>query len=195
MSMKNNEIKRNGGDVMTENNETQRIYIVLSQTGTLPSKLIRLATGAEFNHTSISVSKDLSKMYSFGRRHPYNPFWGGFVNECPSKGTFKRFPNTKAVIFEVDVSEETYQSISSQLEEMMSDQNKYHYNYVGLVLAWARIARKKKNCYFCSEFVSELLIKNNVVDSDMLPEVVYPMNFMDLQFQQIYKGRLLDYKA
>lgn len=178
---------------MNSVSETNKIYIVLSQTGTLPSRLIRLATGAEFNHTSISVSKDLTRMYSFGRRHPYNPFWGGFVKEHPEMGTFKRFPNTKAAVLEIDVSEKVYNDISNQLEEMKNNQKKYHYNYIGLVLAWAHIARKKENCYFCSEFVSEMLVKHNVCGADKLPEVVYPMNFLDLPSRQIYKGRLLDY--
>ena len=180
---------------MSENFEGKRIYIVLSQTGTLPSRAIRLATGAEFNHASISMDKELTRMYSFARRHPYNPFWCGFVNECPTKGTFKRFPKTKAVVFEVDVTEETYQSISDQIDRMMSEQNKYHYNYIGLVFAWMHVARKKKNCYYCSEFVGEMLVKNNVAGAESLPEVVYPMNLAELQYPQIYKGRLLDYKA
>jgi hypothetical protein len=174
-------------------NETNKIYIILSQTGTVPSRLIRLFTGAEYNHASISVSKDLTRMYSFGRRNPYNPFWAGFVRENPAKGTFKRFPNTKAAVLEVDVSEESFIRISNRLEEMYQEQNKYHYNYIGLVLARAHIARKKKNCYFCSEFVGELLEDNNINGTDKLPDVVYPMNFFDLPHKQIYQGRLLDY--
>ena len=32
----------------------------------------------EFSHVSISLDAQLNHMYSFGRLHPYNPFWGGF---------------------------------------------------------------------------------------------------------------------
>ncbi len=175
--------------------ETRNIYIVLSQTGTFPSRMIRLITRAEFNHASISVKKDLSDMYSFGRLNPYNPFWAGFVREHPTKGTFKRFPNTKACVLEVSVSEKKYQELTKALEEMAAEHEKYHYNYVGLVLASCNIRRKKEYCYFCSEFVGELLVKHGIVPQEALPEIVRPMNFIDLPFQQIYRGKLLDYKA
>ena len=57
-------------------NQNKQLYIVISQTGTLLSRILKQITGAEYNHASISLSRDLERMYSFGRRHPYNPFWG-----------------------------------------------------------------------------------------------------------------------
>ena len=76
-------------------NQNKQLYIVISQTGTLLSRILKQITDAEYNHASISLSRDLERMYSFGRRHPYNPFWGGFVIESPSTGTFKRFPKPR----------------------------------------------------------------------------------------------------
>lgn len=175
--------------------KTRNIYIVLSQTGTFPSRVIRLITRAEYNHASISVKKDLSDMYSFGRLNPYNPFWAGFVVENPKRGTFKRFPNTKAVVLEAEVSEEKYKELEQALGNMCAEHKKYHYNYVGLVLASCNIRRKKDRCYFCSEFVGDLLVKHDIVSKDELPEIVRPMNFTELKFQQIYKGKLVDYKV
>lgn len=40
-------------------NQTRQLYIVLSQTGTLLSQLLKLITGAEYNHASLSVAADL----------------------------------------------------------------------------------------------------------------------------------------
>ena len=65
------------------NTRNKQLYIVISQTGTLLSRILKALTGAEYNHASISLSEDLEEMYSFGRRYPYNPFWGGFVMESP----------------------------------------------------------------------------------------------------------------
>ena len=56
-------------------NQNRQLYIVISQTGTLLSRILKQITGAEYNHASISLPRDLERMYSFGRRHPYNPFW------------------------------------------------------------------------------------------------------------------------
>ena len=71
------------------------VYIVISQTGTALSRVLKFITGAKYNHASISLVPDLSKMYSFGRVNPYNPVHGGFVVESPHYGTFKRFSGTK----------------------------------------------------------------------------------------------------
>ena len=91
----------------------KKIYIVLSQTGTMLSKALKFFTQAEFNHASISLSPKLDKMYSFGRLNPYNPFIGGFVEEGINKGTFKRFANTKAMVLEINVSIAKFKAIES----------------------------------------------------------------------------------
>lgn len=43
-------------------------------------------------------------MYSFGRRHPYNPFWGGFVIESPRTGNW---------IYALNFGKETVQVIDT----------------------------------------------------------------------------------
>ena len=68
----------------------KEIYIVLTHTGTVLSRIIKDYTQDEFSHVSISLDKELKEMYSFGRLNPYNPFWGGFVQEGINFGTFKR---------------------------------------------------------------------------------------------------------
>ena len=50
---------------MTKANELKQVYIVISQTGTVLSRILKLITGAEYNHASISLADDLSVMYSF----------------------------------------------------------------------------------------------------------------------------------
>ena len=69
----------------------KKIYIILTHTGTILSRIIRHWTKDEFSHISISLDKDLEEMYSFGRLNPYNAFVGGFVREGLDKGTFARF--------------------------------------------------------------------------------------------------------
>jgi len=69
---------------------------------------IKKYTKDEFSHVSISLDVDLNEMYSFGRLNPYNAFWGGFVHEYIDKGTFKRFYNTNAKIYSLEITEEKY---------------------------------------------------------------------------------------
>ena len=72
----------------------RRIYIVLTYTGTILSKIIKSYTKNEFAHVSISLDIELEQMYSFGRIYPWTPLIGGFVHEHINKGTFKKFNKT-----------------------------------------------------------------------------------------------------
>lgn len=179
----------------TQNNsEYKKLYIVISQTGTVLSKILRFITGADYNHASLSLRDDLSLMYSFGRINPYNPFVGGFVTESSEFGTFKRFKNTKIIVISFDVTCQQYQDMLNQLEEMYKFKNRYAYNYLGLYLAAIKIHRKKKNCYYCSEFVKDFLQMFEIKGASELEGIVHPMDFLNMpDFKDVYRGRLRDY--
>lgn len=174
--------------------ETKQLYIVLSQTGTMLSRILKVVTGAEYNHASISLSADLEQMYSFGRRHPYNPFWGGFVQESPHTGTFKRFQNTTVVVLAVEISEERYNEIRKMLNEMYLQKENYHYNYLGLFLAAVHIQRKRKNCYYCSEFAVYILSKAEIIGIERLNPIVQPIHFLDLPHRKLFCGKLSEFQ-
>lgn len=54
--------------------EEKKIYLLLTDTGTLFSKLIKCYTKKPYNHASIAFDGELSTVYSFGRKKPKNPF-------------------------------------------------------------------------------------------------------------------------
>lgn len=173
----------------------QHVYIVVSQTGTLLSRLLKLVTKAEYNHASISLVPDLETMYSFGRKNPYNPFLAGFVAESARFGTFKRFSKTRVVVLDITVSEEQYDAISRRINTMISLKEHYHYNYLGLWLAGLRICYRRKRCFYCSEFVKDLLEKQDIHGVNQLDSIVQPIHFLSLpKAQQIYTGLLQDYR-
>lgn len=171
----------------------KQIYIIISQTGTILSRIIKRATGEEYCHASISLNKNLRRMYSFGRVNPYNPFIGGFVMESPLFGTFKRFKNTKAVVLAVDISEEQYNQIESMISSMWKCRKKYHYNYLGLYLAAFNVNYKKVDCYYCSEFVGQLLIDSHIDGADKLRSIIHPIDLLEIPHKKIYSGKLCDY--
>ena len=49
------------------NGTHKQIFIVITQTGTMLSRILKRITGAEYNHASLSPSQDLTTMRSFGR--------------------------------------------------------------------------------------------------------------------------------
>lgn len=174
--------------------DNKKVYIVLSHTGSIVSKLIKLFTRKEFSHASISLTEDLQWMFSFGRIHPYNPFWGGFVRESLDKGALKRFRDARAAILEVEVSSEEFEGIRKTIETMLHDQKKYHYNYLGLFKAGMHLPHNRSEYrYYCSEFVRDILQNNHVSGLEGLPKIVHPVNFLELPYEVVYRGRLCDY--
>lgn len=172
---------------------TRQIYVVISQTGTFLSRILKRITGAQYNHASLSLSPTLQNMYSFGRMNPYNPFWGGFVTESPNFGTFKRFSNTRVIVLALDISEENYENMRLYLEQMVSDKHKYGYNYLGLYLAALHIIYTRQNRYYCSEFVREILKKYKIDGADGLSPIVHPIHFLTLPHKTVFTGKLSEY--
>lgn len=170
----------------------KKIYIVLTYTGTVLSKIIKMYTGAEYCHVSLSLDKKLRKMYSFGRLRPYNPFIGGFVHEGIDRGTFKRFKNTKAEIYSIDVTNKQYNIIKKHIKKMENNKEEYKFNRLGLFLTAVNYKYTKEKAFYCSEFV-KYLIEEADIDLN-LPDIVKPIDFkniVDLEF--LYKGILKNY--
>ena len=179
---------------MTQDTETYEIYIIISQTGTMLSRILKLITKAEYNHASLSLERTLGTMYSFGRLHPYNPIIGGFVMESPYWGTFKRFNETEVVVMRVPVTQEQYTAMQQHLSQMYSEKQKYHYNFIGLLLAWFRIVYQQENCYYCAEFVRDMLDRFDVIEAARFEKIVKPVNFLHVIGDDvIYTGNLQEY--
>ncbi len=171
------------------------VYIVVSQTGTVFSRIIKAISKKDYNHASISFCEDISLMYSFGRLNPYNPFIGGFVKESADFGTFKRFKNTKILLVQLPVTVEQLLNMKNTSEEMFTNRKNYTYNYLGVFLGAVKKAHKKENSFYCSEFVKHVLEKGKVNGVENLQEIIHPMNFLELNdCSVIYSGKLKDYK-
>lgn len=170
----------------------KKIYIILTNTGTVLSRLIKLYTQKEFTHVSIALDKELQNMYSFGRLNPYNPFFGGFVHESTRYGTFKRFKNTTTCIYSIDVSDEQYEIIKNEIKEFKRKRKMYKFNVIGLFAVAINVKIKSENSFYCAEFVKEILERANMAEE--LPNIIKPEDFKllkNLSFE--YKGMLRDY--
>lgn len=170
----------------------KKIYIVLTYTGTALARIIRLYTRKEYSHVSISLDKNLTQMYSFGRINPYIPFWGGFVQESPSYGTFKRFKKTTSKIYSLEVSDEDYDHIKEAILQVNSHKDQYRFNVLGLVAAMVNKKLNRDKCFYCAEFVKYVLDQSDLEIE--LPKVVKPIDFENIQnLNVVYTGRLRDY--
>lgn len=171
----------------------KNIYIVMTQTGTLLSRLIKGYTGCEYAHVSISLDKNLDEMYSFGRLNPYNPFWGGFIHERVNSGTFKRFKNTIAGIVELEVTDEQYNNLRNIIKKMEERINPYRFNILGLILVGFNIKYEMEDHFYCAEFLKYLFEECNIENN--LPRLVAPDDFKNIKgIKYIYKGKLSEYR-
>ena len=167
------------------------VYIVLSQSGSIPSRFLKFFTRDEYNHVSISLNPTLDTMYSFARLKPNNPFKGGFVEEGKNIGTFKKFSKRKVLVLEIKVDEEKYNAIQYFIEYFKSKKKQFKYNYLGVLLAALKMNVKRKHKFYCSQFVKTCLTTFDVENAYELPKVTKPMDFLKLNNINIVFAGLL----
>lgn len=171
----------------------KKIYIVLTHTGTILSKIIKSYTRNEFSHVSISLDIELKEMYSFGRLNPYNPFVGGFVHEYIDKGTFKRFYNTSAKVYSLEITEEQYKNVKDSIRRIQKEKDNYKFNILGLFAAGFHKKIEKEYSFYCAEFVKYVMEEAEIKIG--LPDVVKPEDFESInELQKIYGGFLREYQ-
>ena len=169
------------------------IYVVITYTGTMLSKIIKMYTKSEFSHVSISLDLELQQMYSFGRLKPYNLIIGGFVHEYINKGTFKRFYKTKAKICALQVTDEQYKNMKEIISKIEKEKDKYTFNVLGLFAAGFHKKIGKERSFYCAEFVKYVIEKSEI--DIKLPTIIKPEDFKYVEeFETIYTGLLRKYK-
>ena len=173
----------------------KKIYVIQMNTKTIPSKFVRLFTMYKYSHVAISFTRDCDVTYSFGRRSLYSILNGGFVIENKNGKFFNKFNNTNCRVYEVEVTEEQYNSLYETIENMRNNQDDYKYDYVGIILRYLKLPITFKNKYVCSYFVAELLEKYDVCEFDKDPCFVKPKDFENIiGFNEIYTGKYSLYK-
>ena len=173
----------------------KKIYIILTHTGTTLSKIIKKYTKDEFSHVSISLDVKLENMYSFGRLKPYNPFIGGFVHEYINKGTYKRFYNTKAKMYSLEVDELQYDKLKRIINdiEIENEKERYKFNILGLLAVAFNKKISIKRSFYCAEFVKYVMEKSGI--NINLPDIIKPEDFKKIDgLKLIYDGLLRKYK-
>ena len=173
----------------------KKIYVIQMNTKTIPSRFVSLFTMYKYGHVALSLDEECNITYSFGRRSLYSILNGGFVIENKNGKFFNKFNNTNCRVYEVEVTEEQYNSLYETIENMMNNQDDYKYDYVGIILRYLKLPITFKNKYVCSYFVAELLEKYDVCEFDKDPCFVKPKDFEKIVgFNEVYTGKYSLYK-
>ncbi len=177
---------------MTEKKKT--VYILLTDTGTVLTKIIKWYTNAPYNHVSIGFDDKLDEIYSFGRKNPRNPLIAGFIREDVYYGTYRYFDDTRCLLLKIDVSSSEYIRIRNVIQSFNSNKDLYSYNLLGLIGVAIQYPIHQKNKYFCSQFVAEVFEKSGLKLWDLPPALISPNDFlMHPRFKLVYEGSLYNY--
>lgn len=169
------------------------IYIVLTRTNTVLSRLIQYVKNDEYTHAAIALDKELKYMYGFGRKVFYNPIIGGFNHESLDKGLYKYQRVLPGVIMEIEVSQEQYQKARTLLSHFVSYCHLYSYNYKGLLNALLHKEACYDNSFLCSEFVYYILKESGITEFNISRNLVRPQDLLSIEGKIIYKGNLKKY--
>lgn len=168
-----------------------KIYVVLTDTGTWFTKLIKCFTKKPLNHTSLSFDKHLYDVYSFGRKNPKNPFFGGFVKENMRGILFKK---AACAVYSLDITESQFQRIKEFLLDVEYEKEKYRYNLLGLIYVLFHKECDRKYAYFCSEFVATALSRGGIMINNKSVHLTRPSDFAECSdLELVYEGPLSAY--
>lgn len=171
------------------------MYLVFSKTDTWLSRAIYFLGNLQYPHTSISFDDSFNQLYSFGRTNPNNPLSGGFVVESFYDGMFKKCSNSRCAVYRIKITEEQYNNLLKEVERFKKEQNKFRYNFLGLFGVILHRPIIRKHHYFCSQFVSEVMINSKVYDTTKIPALISTSDLYDMEDKElVYEGYIHDYK-
>ncbi|RDW19048.1 hypothetical protein CWR48_08335 [Oceanobacillus arenosus] len=166
----------------------KKIYLLLTDTGTLFTRTIKFYTKKPYNHASIAFDSELLETYSFGRKNPSNPFIGGFVKENVRTGLFQ---HAKCIILSCTVTEEQIKDLKQFMQQIALQKHCYKYNFLGLFAVLVNKPIQREKAFFCSEFVATVLHEVGIVQFRKPLSLITPDDLrQEGCFELVYKGSL-----
>lgn len=167
------------------------IYLMLTQTSSALSKTLKCVTRKDYNHISLAMDKELTEVYSFGRLNPNNPFVGGFTYEDVTSDFYR---NASCRIYALEITEWDLTNLLFTLNRFKENKDNLHYNFLGLFTAWMKLPWERPNAYFCSEFVSTVLMDAYIMKNHLPASIITPTEIIERVTPiLLYEGTLYDY--
>lgn len=171
--------------------EERKVYLLLTDTGTLFTRMIRLYTKESHNHASIGFDCELTEVYSFGRKRPRNPFIGGFVKEDIRSELFR---NATCAVYVFTVTEKQYDNMLRLIKEIDANKQKYRYNLLGLFAIALNKQIHRKHAFFCSHFVAKVLQEGHILETNKHLSMITPQDLKKASAHKlVYQGKLQSY--
>ena len=149
------------------------IYIILVRYPDAFSKAFRFLSRGRYNHVSIGLSGSDGTFYSYVAT--------GFRKEFPQKHPTFKGEEIPCKLYGLEISDETHRVAKAVLEDHADQAHRFKYSKIGLLLCLLRIVYKRKNEYFCSQFVSEVLGQLQAVPLAKHSALYLPDDFMKMK--------------
>ena len=167
------------------------VYILLCRTNTIFSGLIHMATGNKYTHAALSLDREMTRLYSFGRQNLYFPMIAGFVPEDIKMGVYRKNGGAPCAVYELRVSDKVYDTIESRINWFIAHKDYYRYNFLGILFYMLDIPFYRRKHYMCSQFVAEVLGSAGALKCPKEQSLMKPVDFEGLkELNLVYCGDL-----
>lgn len=144
----------------------KKIYVLMTQYPGYDAKFLMWYTRFPYTHTSVGFEEDMDTFYTFVSK--------GFLVESIRKYEKPDRPSFPCALYEISVPEKTYNNVKALVMAYKARKEHLKYSTLGLVLCCLRIPYKRRNHYFCSQFVAEVLHKSKVLQLKKKSTLYFP---------------------
>lgn len=176
--------------------EKRYLYLVLTRTGTVPSKIIGFVTGKRYTHVSIASDEMLTEMYSFCRDKKETPLPAGFNREDLFTEVFGACKTIPGEVYRLPVTDEQLERYNDVIRHFILNRGAYSYDVGALLPMALHIPYKLRNRFVCSVWVGFVLGKSGVKHNiDKQPSLIEPEDFRSIEGAElVYRGDLKKYR-
>lgn len=165
------------------------IYILLTKSTTICSRVVYMATKSEYTHAAISLDSNFDDLYTFSRKYKRAILPAGFVRESVYTGLMGDSDDMNCAVYELKIDRHSYKKLVRLLRYMEYNKEKYKYSIMGLPMCHFNRKYERKGYFFCSQFVYYVLSKSGAVAKNAEPSLVKPMDLCDLpEVNEIFRG-------
>ena len=169
------------------------IYILLTRSDTLLSRLVQFFTQDPYTHASISFDEGLQPLYSSARKNGETMFPAGPCTEVFHRGFYHKHQSIPCALYELRVDDETYEAARAEAQRFAKNSDLYSFNILGLILCKLNIPFHPRYKYFCSQFVAEILDRSSALELPKDTSLMKPMDYTRLpELKCRFRGLLRD---
>ncbi len=156
------------------------LYIFLTRTGSMVSKIVHFFTNDTYTHSAIAFDPEFNEIYSSARKDGIKMFPAGPCRESLNRGFYTRVGKTPCAVYELVVSDEVYDRAKAVVAWFMEHQEEFKFSALGIIACKFGIAWQRKNKYFCSQFVAEILRRSGAAELPKTDCLMRPSDYMTL---------------